>query len=202
MSTLTDRSNQISARLRALDGLPWIDGARVRLRAPTEHDIDPLFALFSDPEVMRYWSREPMRERSEAIAYVSSIVEGFERRDLLNWIVADRADDRMIGTCTLYDLQVQHLRAGIGYALSPARQGHGFAREAVALALDWGFSTLGLHRIEADIEPRNQPSERLLTALGFRFEGVLRERFCTPTEIQDSKLFGLLARDWQEARAR
>lgn len=199
MMRLVDRSKRIHEHLAALDGLPWLEGERVRLRAPQAEDIDPLFALFSDPEVMRYWSRDPMVERVEAIAYIQSIIDGFVKRELLNWIIADRADDAMIGTCTLYDLQAQHLRAGIGYALSPARQGSGLAREAVSLALGWAFGSLKLHRVEADIEPRNLSSERLLRALGFQSEGLLRERFCTASEIQHSMVFGLLAREWSEA---
>ncbi len=194
---LADRSKRIQDQLQHLDGLPWIEGERVRLRAPCEADIDPLFALFSDPEVMRYWSRDPMVEREEAMAYIKSIIDGFIKRDLLNWIIADRETDIMIGTCTLYDIQPQHLRAGLGYALLPARQGQGLAREAVALALDWAFNTVNFHRIEADIEPRNSASEKLLLALRFEPEGLLRERFCTSSEIQHSQVFGLLAREWR-----
>jgi RimJ/RimL family protein N-acetyltransferase len=196
---LAERAAAIQTRLQALDGLPWIEGSRVRLRAPGAEDIDPLFALFSDPEVMRYWSRDPMRERGEAIAYMQSIIDGFMKRELLNWIIADRSDDRMIGTCTIYDLQPQHLRAAVGYALSPRRHGQGLAREAVALAIDWGFHTLQLNRIEADVEPRNRRSSSLLLALGFQHEGVLRERFCTSTEIQPSSVYGLLASEWPAA---
>jgi len=195
---LAERSKRIHEHLAALDGLPWLEGERVRLRAPQAEDIDPLFGLFSDPDVMRYWSREPMLERNEAIVYIQSIIDGFVKRELLNWIIADRIDDSMIGTCTLYDLQPQHLRAGVGYALSPARQGSGLAREAVSLALGWAFDDLQLHRIEADIEPRNARSEQLLRALGFQAEGLLRERFCSAGEIQHSMVFGLLAREWSE----
>ncbi len=195
---LAERSKRIHEHLAALDGLPWLEGERVRLRAPQAEDIDPLFGLFSDPDVMRYWSREPMLERNEAIVYIQSIIDGFVKRELLNWIIADRIDDSMIGTCTLYDLQPQHLRAGVGYALSPARQGSGLAREAVSLALGWAFDDLQLHRIEADIEPRNARSEKLLRALGFQAEGLLRERFCSAGEIQHSMVFGLLAREWSE----
>ncbi len=194
---LADRAAAISDHLQNLDGLPWLEGDRVRLRAPQAEDIDPLFALFSDPDVMRYWSRAPMVERAEAIVYIQSIVDGFMKRELLNWIIADRTDDSMIGTCTLYDIQPQHLRVAVGYALMPARQGQGLAREAVSMAMQWAFDSLKVHRVEADIEPRNLPSERLLRALGFQPEGLLRERFCSGSEIQHSAVFGLLAREWQ-----
>ena len=62
---------------------------------------------------------------------------------------------------------------------------------------DWGFRALGLHRVEADIDPRNLPSRKLLDRLGFASEGVLRERFFIGDEVTDSEIFGLLADDWQ-----
>ena len=66
--------------------------------------------------------------------------------------------------------------------------------------LDWSFRTLGLHRIEADIDPRNDGSRKLLGRLGFASEGLLRERYFVGEEITDTELFGLLASDW-EARS-
>ena len=193
---MSERCDRIRERLQALDGLPWIEGQRVRLRAPGEADIQPLFELFSDPDVMRYWSREPMRESAEALAFMQSIITGFERRDLLNWMIADARSDRMIGTCTLYELQPEHLRCGIGYALSPQCQGRGLAREAVSLALHCAFEMLDFHRVEADVEPRNDRSARLLLALGFEHEGRLRQRFVSGEEIQDSDIYGLLRDRW------
>ncbi len=65
------------------------------------------------------------------------------------------------------------------------------------LVLDWSFQVLALHRVEADIDPRNAPSRRLLEALGFRSEGVARERFFVDDQPTDSEWFGLLATDWR-----
>ena len=72
----------------------------------------------------------------------------------------------------------------------------GLAAEAVSLMLDWSFRTLALHRVEADIDPRNDGSRRLLERLGFNSEGLLRERYFVGDEISDTELFGLLASDW------
>ncbi len=189
--SLLERTAAVADRLRELPAFPRLQGPHVRLREPRADDVDTVFELFSDPDTMRYWSRPPMRQRREAEAYVDSIARGFSERSFLNWLVADH-DDRMIGSCTLYDIQVPHLRAGIGYALLPQQRGRGLAGEAVMLALGWGFDVLGLHRIEADAHPDNAASRRLLERLGFRFEGLLRQRFVTRDEIQDSAIYGLL----------
>jgi len=62
--------------------------------------------------------------------------------------------------------------------------------------LDFAFGELRLHRLEADVDPRNLPSLRVLDRLGFTREGVLRERWLVAGETQDSLICGLLARDY------
>jgi [ribosomal protein S5]-alanine N-acetyltransferase len=67
--------------------------------------------------------------------------------------------------------------------------------DALTLLIDHAFEDLKLHRIEADVDPRNTASLRLLERLGFRREGHLRERYFKDGEIQDSVMFGLLRSD-------
>ena len=62
------------------------------------------------------------------------------------------------------------------------------------------FDTLGLHRLEADTDPRNERCLKLLTRLGFREEGRLRERWHVGGEVQDSVLLGLLREEWVVGR--
>lgn len=190
----------ISARLAALPAFPRLQGKRLHLRGPRAEDADGLFALFSDPAVMRYWSRAPMAGRDEAEGLIVEIDEGFAQREKLNWIIAGRDDDMAIGTCTVFHFDVRHRYAEIGYALRSDLWGQGLAREAVTLVLDWGFRTLELHRIEADIDPRNAASRELLRRLGFASEGVLRQRFFVGDVATDSEIFGLLAEDWRRLR--
>lgn len=192
--------SDIANRLRALDAFPPLRGPRVALRGPRDADADDLFAVFSDREVMRYWSREAMTEPSEAAALVVEIEERFAERAMLQWMVTDARDDRAIGTCTLFHIDAGHRRAEIGYALRRDRWGAGLATEAVALVLDWAFDDLGLHRVEADIDPRNAASRAMLTRLGFRVEGLLRERFFVGDVAGDSELLGLLAPQWRARR--
>lgn len=191
---------EVAAALAALPAFPELCGKRVRLRGPRTDDADALFALYSDPAVMRYWSRPPMAARSEAEGLIAEILDGFGQRTMLNWMVTQRDDDAVIGTCTLFRFDPRHRRAEIGYSLRADRWGRGLAREAVALALDWAFATLGLHRIQAGIDPRNDASRTLLQRMGFVSEGLLRERCFVGEAVSDTEIFGLLADDWQ-ARA-
>ncbi len=80
--------------------------------------------------------------------------------------------------------------------LDPARQSRGLAGEAVGAVLAFGFATLNLHRVEADVDPENVASLRLLGRLGFAEEGRFRERWLTFGTWKDSVMLGLLAADY------
>lgn len=67
------------------------------------------------------------------------------------------------------------LSASLGYWIDQARAGQGLVPTAVALATDYCFSTLGLHRMEINIRPENIPSRRVVEKLGFRHEGMRRD---------------------------
>lgn len=187
----------IAAVLAALPAFPQLQGKRARLRGPRADDAGALFALFADPEVMRYWSRPPMTDRIEAEGLIAEINEAFVQRTMLNWMLTTRDDDAVIGTCTLFRFEPRHRHAEIGYALRSDHWGRGLAGEAVTLALEWGFRTLALHRVEADIDPHNEGSRLLLQRLGFASEGLLRQRYFIDDVVSDTELFGLLANDWR-----
>ena len=193
MSTRID----IAATLAGLPAFPQLQGRRVRLRGPRSEDAQALFTLFSDPAVMRYWSRPPMTTLGEAQGLIGEMLDSFQQRTLLNWMLTTRDDDSVIGTCTLFRIDARHRHAEIGYALRSDYWGQGLAREAVALVLDWAFRRLDLQRVEADIDPANEGSRQLLLRLGFASEGVLRQRFFVGDVVTDSELFGLLAEDWR-----
>ena len=176
--------------------LPTLQTPRLALRHLRPADAADVFAVFSDPEVMRYWDHGPMAAPEEASAYISGIDDHFRRRELFQWGSTDRRTDRVVGTCTLWRVSTPHQRGEIGFALGQAHWGHGFGRETVTALIDFAFDTLQLHRLEADVDPRNERSLRLLEGLGFRRDGYLRERYLVGSHRQDSVLLGLLRPDW------
>ena len=176
--------------------LPTINAARVKLRPITNEDVEALFSIFSNVEVMRYWSTPPLPDRKAAVAMVNEIHDAFARQVMLKWAVARRTDDVLIGTTTLYNLDFAQRRAELGYALDRACWGQGYMNEALQALLAYCFETLNLRRLEADVDPRNGASIQTLERLGFRREGYLRERWEVAGEIQDALFYGLLRREW------
>ena len=82
------------------DRLPTLEGHRVHLRWLDSNDIPALFDIFSDVEVARYWSTPPFVDHDAAAALVDEVHHSFRRQDLLQWGIALRETDRVIGTCT------------------------------------------------------------------------------------------------------
>ncbi len=177
------------------DALPTLDTPRLRLRHVEPRDVPALFEVFGDAEVTRYWSHPPLDNPAAAEVYRADIEDGFQSRALFQWAVCARADDRLVGTCTLAGWSRPHRRAELGYALGRAHWGHGLAQEAVGAALRFGFGAMALHRVEADVDPENEASVRLLERLGFAREGLLRERWWTYGLARHTYLYGLLRTD-------
>lgn len=105
------------------DELPTIDAGRVRLRQLSDADVPSLFDVFSDPQVMRYWSSPPFADVREAAELLEHIRDCLRQRTLFQWGVARRTDDLVIGTCTLFHQDVRNRRAELGYALGRAHWG-------------------------------------------------------------------------------
>jgi [ribosomal protein S5]-alanine N-acetyltransferase len=178
------------------DALPVLSADRLVLRPLRAGDVPALFEVFSDAEVMRYWSTAPFGTEAEARELLRRIDDGFRARSLFQWGVARRSDDLVIGTCTLFRLERAHRRAELGFALSRREWGQGLGSQAVRRLIAFAFDTLDLFRLEADVDPNNERSLRLLGRLGFRREGHLRARYHIGGEVQDAVMLGLLRSDW------
>ena len=183
------------------DKLPTLESPRVRLRWLTADDVDALFDVFSDRVMMRYWSSPAMKERAEAEALLARIQRQFTDQVGLQWGVERKDDGRVLGTCTLFHLDAKNMRAELGYALASAYWKQGYMLEALTTLIGHAFGPMKLRRLEADVDPRNVNSMRILDKLGFTQEGLLRERWNVNGEIQDTAFLGLLAREWQERGA-
>ena len=174
---------------------------RLRLRPLRTGDAVALFAIFSDPQVMLYWSTPPWQSISEAQRLVERDAKAMAAGEYVRLGLERLDDGHLIGNCTLFDLQAQNRRAEIGYGLAAHAWGRGYMHEALQALLEYGFGQLGLNRVEADIDPRNLASARSLERLGFRKEGHLRERWIVNGVVSDTGLYGLLLSDWRKRAA-
>ena len=175
-----------------------ISAGTLTLRFLGKADLPAAYDIFSHSEVMRYWSYPPWTDRSQAEQWLRHVQEGYRTGDALQLGIERNADHILVGTCTLFQFHSASRRAEIGYALGRPYWGSGYMNQALQAFLRYGFQTLDLNRLEADIDPRNLASARTLERLGFQKEGHLRERWIVNDEISDTWLYGLLRREWQE----
>ena len=173
---------------------------RVRLRPLDGADAPAILSLYSDPETMRYLARPRMSELAQAEERIAKSKAGYVDGTLLQLALERTADGAFLGLALLFNFNKASARAEIGYALATEHRANGYMSEALPALVDHAFGPLALNRLEADIDPRNAASARVLERLGFVPEGVLRERWIVAGEPSDSRVYGLLARDWRARR--
>lgn len=189
-------------------GLPWdfrhpIEGERVLLDVLRPDDLGDLHAMQSDPDVCRYLLYEPrsLDEARKALARDAAATRLEKPGDYLQPALRDR-EGRFLGTMyfalhgTDSDSVGPDRTAEIGWILLPSSQGKGYAREAAALLLDFAFGTLGLHRVYAELDPRNAASIALCERLGMRHEGHFVEHMWLKGEWTDTGHYAILEREW------
>ena len=165
--------------------IPTLETERLVLRGLRVSDAEDMYDYARRPSVTQYLPWNPHADVAETREYLVYVGQRYRTGDFYDWAVVDKASGRMIGKCGFTSFDCPNDAAEIGYVLSPAFQGRGLATEAVRRVLDFGFTELGLHRIEAHFMEGNTASLRLMERLGMRFEGYAREaqkikgRFCT-----------------------
>ena len=180
-----------------------ITTARLRLRPVTPADADALLDYRSLPEVARYVPFEPHDAQmvAERIAgrWSETTLDDENRSLLLGIALAD--SDRVIGDLTLMMGPPEHRSAELGWVLHPAQSGHGYATEAVHALMGLVFDDLGLHRVTARIDARNEASLRLADRLGMRREAHLVQNEWFKGGWSDEIDVALLEDEWVAQRA-
>lgn len=160
------------ARLPAL--LPELTTARLRLRAPLADDAAAVMALADDRAVSEFMLHMPHPfTREAADEWIRDARDDWQAGGSPTWLIARRRDGRAMGAVWLR-WSPRHARAELGYWLGRRHWGHGYAREAAAAAVAFGFDVLATHRVHAQHLDGNDRSGALLLAIGMTFEGVRR----------------------------
>lgn len=147
--------------------LPPLFAERVALREMRDSDVDALFTIYGDPEVMQYASDPTFSDRATVLKMLQSVRHLLAAGSSLEWAIADQATDRLLGTCGIHSLKPATRTAEIGCMLGRQFWGKGYMHEALSLVIDYSRETLSLTRLLADIDTPNTRSIRLFQRLGF-----------------------------------
>jgi aminoglycoside 6'-N-acetyltransferase len=185
---------------------PWtfdpVRTERLLLRPPVASDADDLHALQSDPEVVRYQlfeprSREVVLERLPELAAATRLQkEGDFIQPAMELATPD--GPVVIGTMYLVLKSIENETAEIGWALRREYQGRGFAYEAALALLGVAFDVMGVHRVTAELDPRNDASVALCLRLGMRREAHFVEDMMFKGDWADTGVYAMLAREWAQ----
>lgn len=178
---------------------PILTTSRLILRPLAGGDEAALFSIFSDPEVVRYWSRSAWTDMSQAEEMLAAALRDYADGSGLRYGIVAAATGELIGVASLFAFNRDNRRCDLGYVLGSRHWGRGYVSEALVPVLEHAFGALGMNRIEADIDPQNLASGRVLEKLGFRLEGFMPERWIVHGEKADTAFYGLLKRYWDEA---
>ena len=170
-----------------------IAGPSLALRPPEPRDADRLFELGRDPEVVRFFSWGPYRERAEAEAFIARV----RRERPYELLIVGEQDDQPIGLTGLTEVNERDRRAVVGTWLGRPYWGCGANEESKALILRFAFDSLGLGRVSAYAHPENVRSIAALERIGFEREGVLRGWHVHRGERRDVVILGLLREEWE-----
>ncbi len=171
--------------------LPRVETQRLILRPLEMADAEAVFAYAKDPEVARYLSWQPHRSIDDARQFISRTLSRYAQGQPASWGLEHKADGRLIGTAGFVNFLPRVSSAEIGYVLSPAYWGQGFASEAVREIIRFGLAELGLERIEARCRVENLASQRLLDRCGMSFERVVEPGPLLAGQMEPFRLYSV-----------
>jgi ribosomal-protein-alanine N-acetyltransferase len=174
--------------------MPIVETARLRLRPFTPADIAALAPIYGDPDVMRYMRTGNPAPRERVQFVIDYYIRYWQEHPFGLWAVERRDNCAVIGQCGLFHLD-NTPEVEVAYLLAKAAWGRGFATEAAAAGLRYGFETADLDRIVAVVRPQNIASQRVLAKIGLHYERDARYY-----EL-DVRYYGLNRADWQPSLA-
>lgn len=170
--------------------IPRIETKRLILRGFEEEDLDTYAEMCSDSDVMRYIGTGITLSRAESWRNMTMIIGHWYLRGYGLWAVEERQTGKMIGRIGCWKPE-GWVGFEVGWMLSKAYRGKGFATEAATVAMDYAFTSLHQSRVISLIHPENLPSQRLALRLGEKLEGT--------TEILGNqvRIYGISQEEWQ-----
>ncbi len=172
-------------------------GTHIRFTALTPGDLPTLAGWYEDAGFLRLYDSRPAYPKTEA-ELGKWLAEVAEDKNTFVFAVRPLAGDDLLGYLELDGIDWQHGVCGMGLGFGErANRGKGYGYEATQLALRYAFDELNLHRVQVTVFSYNQSSLALVDRVGFRREGVFRERLQRDGKRHDMFLYGLLRHEWE-----
>ncbi|MBK7705806.1 MAG: GNAT family N-acetyltransferase [Acidobacteria bacterium] len=146
-----------------------LETERLTLRKMTDADLDAIYAMRSDADVMRY-IREPQK-RAEAANWIDLVSSRWESEGIGFCAMIIKETGEVAGWCGLWKL-AESDEIEVGYAVAKRFWRRGYAVEAALRLLEYGFEVLGLEKIVAVAREQNLGSRRVMEKIGMEFDYI------------------------------
>jgi len=172
---------------------PELTTSRLLLRQLRMEDAPEVFFLRSNQSILQFLNKEPVANMKEAEDFITRINNDIDTNNAIMWaIVLKENPAYVIGSICFWRILKEHYRAELGYVLNPAYWRKGIMKEAIFKTLEYGFSTMGLHSVEARINPDNIASVSVLESSGFVREAYFKEDFFYHGKFEDTAVYSRL----------
>lgn len=182
---------------KALDKFPILHTPRLDLIEIKQQHLKDIFKLLGDKRVTQFYNVVTLMEKQEAQKYIDWFRIRFEEGLGVRWGIALKEQNSIIGTIGFNNFIKGH-RSNIGYDLHYSKWNKGYLTEALVEIVKFGFSTLDVNRIEAEVMQGNAASERVLEKAGFKKEGILRQWMLWNGKHYDMTMYSLLKSDFMQ----
>ena len=172
---------------------PILNTERLILKEITEKDAHELFDMRSSQELMKYIDRPMPSSINDIVALIQKMETMKSKGEGISWGIFKKENpDLKIGNIGLFRIIHEHYRAEIGYMLNTNEHQKGIMYEAIQKVIEYGFNNIKLHSIEANINPENVASRKLLEKAGFVKEAYFKENYFFNGRFIDSEIYSLL----------
>ncbi|CAN5739594.1 GNAT family N-acetyltransferase [soil metagenome] len=168
-----------------------LETERLIMRPFVESDVDEIFAMRSDEDIMRF-IREPQR-RNESSDWIKLVSAHWKTDKLGFCAVIEKETNKFLGWCGIWRLE-ETGEMEIGYAIDKAYWGKGFATEAAEKFMRYAFEQLNAEKLVAVARPENTASRRVMEKLGMKF--VKTGTFYSQTLVQ----YAISKSEWERWR--
>lgn len=165
--------------------IPTLECDRLILRRMKRTDAADMYEYAKEECVTEYLLWNPHDSVQYTEQYLKYVQGKYRDGEFYDWAVILKSENKMIGTCGFTSIDVDNNSAEVGYVISPHYRGQGYAAEALAKVIRFGFDELELNRLEAKYIVGNDASLRVMEKCNMSFEGVSKSSMMIKGKYRD-----------------
>ena len=177
---------------------PELESERLYFRKINLNDANEIFLIRSNDDVLRFMDVPRHHSIGDSEKLIRSVDESYKSESGICWAIIEKQSNVFIGYIGFIRMTPEHCRGEIGYVLKPEYWGKGFMYEAINTVVKFGFGEMKFHSIEANVNPLNDRSKKVLERVGFTKEAYFRENYLFDGKFLDSVIYSFLEKDLKQ----